>query len=105
MASSLFNLQGKNFNIEAVCPSYLPESQWSFTWYRDEDGAAIVDGYDPEYDEAAWWMCGVCGDFITDGSCHCSCGSESPWGCDCSHLDNWDEEEDYYHYENGLLFD
>ena len=50
------NMVGDYFNIEAVCPYYIPESQATFTWHRDDDGLAIISGYDPEYD---------------------------PWGCDC----------------------
>src|SRR5574341_1733809 len=44
---SFFGLLGDCFNIEAVCPRYLPESQCSFTWQRDEYGYAVVSGYDP----------------------------------------------------------
>lgn len=46
----LYNLRGDFFNIEAVCPYYDPENQHAFTWRRDDDGVAIVSGYDPEND-------------------------------------------------------
>ncbi|MCF1193577.1 hypothetical protein LRR18_18480, partial [Mangrovimonas sp. AS39] len=68
--TDLFNLTGDNFNIEAVCPDYLPESQCWATWRRDEQGRAIVSGYDPEEDERNHWLC-HCGYFTTDGYCHC----------------------------------
>ena len=90
-------LMGDSFNIEAVCPGYLPESQRTFTWYRDEWGVAIVSGYDPEEDRSTDWLCN-CGEFITDGCCHCNCGAESPWGCDCGAQDEYEEEEGYYHF-------
>lgn len=93
------DLLGDNFNIEAVCPYYLPESQCTFTWHRDERGVAIVSGYDPEDDPGAHWLCD-CGNFITDGCCHCTnCGAEAPWGCDCGLQDediDYDLEFDHY---------
>lgn len=88
--SDFYNLLGDNFNIEAVCPDYLPESQATFTWRRDERGVAIVSGYDPENDESAWWLC-WCGHFETGGGRCTKCGNEPPWGAD----DGYDNEEFY----------
>ena len=92
---TISNCEGDWFNIEAVCPDYLPESQCSFTWHRDEGGVAIVSGYDPENDPEVHWLC-WCGNFITDGCCHCAeCGAEAPWGCDCGIKDDYDEDQDF----------
>lgn len=93
LRSDLLNLTGDNFNIEAVCPNYLPECQHSFTWHRDEDGIAVVSGYEPDLDERNWWLC-VCGHFETSGF-HCSdCGAEPPWGCDYGMHDSYESEEE-----------
>jgi hypothetical protein len=99
--ADFYGLEGDNFNIEAVCPNYLPESQCTFTWYRDHRGIAIISGYDPEEDESNHWLC-HCGHFITNGCCHCFyCGGESPWGCDCGARDeDYDVEIDF-----GFEFD
>lgn len=96
--SDFYNLLGHHFNIEAVCPYYLPESQCTFTWHRDKRGVAIVSGYDPEDDTSAHWLC-WCGNFITDGCCHCSCGGEAPWGCDCGAQDDYDDENMDFGFE------
>lgn len=81
---------GDNFNPDAVCPHYLPEYQYTFTWYRNDDGIPVLSGYDPEDDLATDWLC-VCGHFETAGG-HCShCGAEPPWGCDCGMHDEYDE--------------
>lgn len=96
MYSDFYNLVGDNFNIEAVCPDYLPESQCTFTWYRDERGVAIVSGYDPENDPDTDWLCG-CGHYETGGF-HCThCGAEPPWGCDCGEHgeDEYDADMDF----------
>jgi hypothetical protein len=88
------NIIGDNCNIEAVCPYYLPDSQCSFTWRRDDRGVAIVFGYDPEDDPGVHWLC-WCDEFVTDGSDRCpNCHSEAPWGA-----------EDYdYGYDPDLDF-
>ena len=102
--SDFYGLEGDNFNIETVCPYYLPESQYVFTWYRDFDGIAIVSGYDPKDDPGAHWLCN-CGEFVTDGSCHCSCcKAEAPWGCDCGFLDEDEEDMDFGYdpYEESI---
>jgi hypothetical protein len=95
--SEFYKCYGDNFNIEAACPYYLPESQRTFTWHRDERGIAIVSGYDPEMDEDTDWLC-VCGHYETGGF-HCTnCGRQPPWGCDCSFCqddDRYDEEVDF----------
>lgn len=68
-------------NIEAVCP-YQTDFYWTFNWYRDERGLAIIEGYDPEDDPDIHWLC-ACGHYVTWGG-HCdSCGIDAPWGCDC----------------------
>jgi hypothetical protein len=87
-----YPIKGDNFNIEAVCPYYLPESQCTFTWWRDHRGVAVVSGYDPEEDESAHWLCD-CGNFITSGACHCRCGNEAPWGCDCGASDEYQDDD------------
>lgn len=88
---------GDNFNPDAVCPHYLPESQCTFTWYRNEYGFPVLSGYDPEEDLSTDWLC-VCGHYETGGG-HCSCcGAEPPWGCDCGMHDEDDlaDLEPYY---------
>lgn len=104
--SDFYNLLGDNFNIEAVCPDYLPESQCVFTWYRDERGVAIVSGYDPEQDPTTDWLC-HCGHYETGGF-HCSnCGAEPPWGCDCGEHGEYDDDLDFglHHSEYDIDFD
>lgn len=103
--SDFYNLLGDNFNIEAVCPDYLPESQCVFTWRRDERGVAIVSGYGPEEDPDAHWLCS-CGRFITSGCCHCSCGGEAPWGCDCGAQDEYiDDDLDFGFFDDEARYD
>lgn len=102
--SDLLILRGDYFNIEAVCPDYLPDCQHSFTWRRDEDGIAIVSGYEPDEDERNWWLC-ECGNFETSGF-HCSdCGAEPPWGCDCGMHDDYYEPEDDWDFFIGFYGD
>ena len=104
--SDFYNLLGHNFNIEAVCPDYLPESQRVFTWYRDERGVAIISGYDPENDLSTDWLCD-CGHYETSGF-HCSqCGAEPLWGCDCGEHDGYDADLDFglHHSEYDIDFD
>lgn len=94
--SDFYNLMGDNFNIEAVCPDYLPESQCVFTWHRDERGVAVVSGYDPEQDPTTDWLC-HCGHYETGGCCCTNCGNEPPWGCvGCGmHNDDYNEDMDF----------
>lgn len=90
---SFHNIVGDNFNIEAVCPYYLPENQHCFTWYRDERGVAIVSGYDPNEDITTDWLC-VCGHYEAGGG-HCTnCGNDAPWGCDCGEHDEDEYDPD-----------
>ena len=97
--SDFYHLQGDNFNIEAVCPYYGQGDYTVFTWYRDEDGVAIVSGYDPENAPETDWLC-HCGHYETGGF-HCTqCGAEPPWGYDCDLLhDDYDERELMEHYD------
>jgi len=47
-------------------------------------------------DDFYGWLC-LCGNWQED-EFHCSvCGSEPPWGCDCSdHDDDYIDSDDYY---------
>lgn len=96
--SDFYNLLGDNFNIEAVCPYYLSESQCTFTWHRDERGVAIVSGYDPEEDRSTDWLC-WCGNFETGGGRCSACGNEPPWGADdYGEFDEYDPDLDFGDY-------
>lgn len=92
--SGLYNILGDNCNIEAVCPYYMPESQCSFTWRRDERGVAIVSGYDPENDLDAHWLC-WCGHYETGGGRCTHCGNDAPWGAD-----GYDDEDEAGYYDD-----
>lgn len=86
---SFYGLVGDWFNIEAVCPYYDPENQHAFTWRRNEDGIAIVSGYDPENDPSTDWLC-WCGHYETGGGRCTNCDSDAPWGAD-----GYDDEDEY----------
>lgn len=94
----MINCEGDWFNIEAVCPGYLPESQCSFTWYRDGSGVAIVSGYDPENDPDVHWLC-WCGHFETGGGRCTNCGNDAPWGADDDWEDEYDSDMDFGEFE------
>lgn len=96
---SFFNIIGDNFNIEAVCPHYLPEQQYGLFWRRDEHGIAIVSGYDPEQDIETDWLC-WCGHYETGGGRCTNCGNDAPWGADGYDEDEYDPELDFGEFDH-----
>ena len=85
-------IYGDNFNPESVCPYYLPQSQCTFTWRRDEDGIPVLSGYDPELDLATDWLC-ECGHYYeTAGGCCLRCGNEPPRGWDGDYIDDFEPD-------------
>lgn len=95
---TISNCEGDWFNIEAVCPDYMPEYQWSFTWYRNDEGVAVISGYDPENDPAVHWLC-WCGNFETGGGRCTNCGNDAPWGADDGEGNEYDEDLDFGEFE------